>query len=368
MKILCIIAQNIKDIKSGGAHGSRRNYDSICEVNGMEHTYTCIISEGAEFKKYPKMLTVPMLDNKVESAFAALFGCKVYKRKYEKDILKYIAEVKPELVYLDTSKMGRLAKRISKEGNCKIIVYLHNIESDYSMNQIRHRGIVYILSYLASYYNEALCLKKADKVICITERDAARALKLYGRKTDAIIPVSFRDRYEEKNVHLINGKNLLFVGSLFPPNYDGIKWFVENVMNRLPDVHLTIVGKDFEKADDKLARENVNVIGTVENLDEYYYRYPVMVMPIQYGAGMKVKTAEAMMFGKIIIGTNEAFEGYDIKGCSGLYNCRTADEFVYCIRKVFSNPVCINKDARDLFLRKYEFEATKEIFRETLIK
>lgn len=37
-----------------------------------------------------------------------------------------------------------------------------------------------------------------------------------------------------------------------------------------------------------------------------------MVMPIFSGSGMKVKTAEALMYGKFLIGTKEAFEGYEI--------------------------------------------------------
>ena len=204
-------------------------------------------------------------------------------------------------------------------------------------------------------------------MICITKRDAERTLELYGRKANAIIPVSFHDRYEEKNINLLNGKELLFIGSLFPPNYDGIKWFVENVMSKLPNVHLTIVGKGFEKVKNELTRSNVSIVGTVNNLDEYYYKYPVIVMPIRYGKGMKVKTAEALMFAKIIIGSSEAFEGYDIQGCKGIYECNTAREFASSIEKVFANPIYVNEDARNLFLHKYEYTVTQEQFKNVIV-
>ncbi len=38
-----------------------------------------------------------------------------------------------------------------------------------------------------------------------------------------------------------------------------------------------------------------------------------IISPIFVGGGMKVKTCEALMYGKNIIGTSESFEGYDIR-------------------------------------------------------
>jgi len=35
-----------------------------------------------------------------------------------------------------------------------------------------------------------------------------------------------------------------------------------------------------------------------------------VILPIISGSGMKTKTAEALMYGKSIIGIKEAFEGY----------------------------------------------------------
>ena len=99
---------------------------------------------------------------------------------------------------------------------------------------------------------------------------------------------------------------------MFSPNYDGIKWFAENVMTELKDYHLIIVGKDFEQKKDELENVNVHVVGTVESLEKYYYSENIMVMPIFYGDGMKIKTAEAMMYGKIILASDEALEGYEV--------------------------------------------------------
>ena len=43
---------------------------------------------------------------------------------------------------------------------------------------------------------------------------------------------------------------------------------------------LVVVGKGMEELKNKYSRTNVELIGTVENIDEYYYRFKVVVCPI----------------------------------------------------------------------------------------
>lgn len=80
-------------------------------------------------------------------------------------------------------------------------------------------------------------------------------------------------------------------------------------MPQLPECVLEIVGKGFEELKNQLTRSNVKVIGGVDSLEPYYENAAAVVMPILYGDGMKVKTAEAMMYGKVIFASEEALEG-----------------------------------------------------------
>ena len=369
MRLMCIMNQNIFNVKSGGGQCALRNYESIkAIVEENDDLYTCVISpEITHVSNNDKELYIPGLVGSLQSALATLWGCKCYKKKYEKVIWQFIDQVKPDVIYIDTSKLGKLSKRIKKKYKTRIIYFFHNVESDYSMNLVKNRGFQYLLSYWTSLYNEKMALKYGDAFACLTQRDSARINEIYRRRVDTIIPISFKDRFDASRVAIDERNDLLFVGSLFPPNYDGVKWFVENVMSELPDKILTIVGKDFERKRGELERENVKVIGTVENTDEFYYTYPYMVMPIPYGAGMKVKTAEAMMFGKIIFATDEALEGYSIESVEGIYRCNTADEFIYNIRLFTQKDQKYMSDRiREVFLSNYEFEVTKEQFKKRL--
>ena len=79
-------------------------------------------------------------------------------------------------------------------------------------------------------------------------------------------------------------------------------------------------------------------------------------MPIFYGSGMKVKTAEAMMYGRIILASDEALEGYDVGNVNGIYRCNKAEEYIDVIEKIFNKQsiVRFQDDVRQCFLEKYE--------------
>ena len=82
---------------------------------------------------------------------------------------------------------------------------------------------------------------------------------------------------------------------------------------------------------------------------------------------MKVKTCESLMYGKNIIGTDEAFEGYDVdyKQVGGL--CNTAQEYIDCLKRFEENPrPRFNAYSRKVYLEKYSYSSIEELFRKVL--
>ena len=368
MKVLCIMNQNIYHAKSGGGQCALRNYTVIQRImKPGDKLFTCIIADDFfRISQQEQIMCVPGVKSAAERVVSVLVGNKCYGTKYEKDIWKFIDMINPDVVYLDTSKLGKLIPKIKKRHGSRVICFFHNVEADYSYNWVIHRGFPYLLSYWASKWNEEKVVKYADHTICLTKRDAERIKELYGKMPDSIIPISFEDKYRKERVRIDNTKGLLFVGSCFPPNYDGIKWFIEQIMSKLPQEKLTVVGKGFEEERESLKRNNVVIQGTVEDLEEYYYTYPIVVMPIQYGAGMKVKMAEAMMYNKIILATDEALEGYEIDGNRGIFRCNTAEEFINTINNIQRGNIKICPESREVFLKRYENGIIENQFRELI--
>ena len=158
----------------------------------------------------------------------------------------------------------------------------------------------------------------------------------------------------------------LFVGSLFYANYFGIKWFSENVCPYI-NVPILVVGKGFERLKEEFQNTpNLSIIGEVPDLAPYYNYATFIVSPIFDGSGMKTKTAEALMYGKWIIGTSEAFEGYKIiNGITGLF-CDSKEDFITAINNYKGERYI--PSVRQLFKANYSLDVITERLNSIILK
>lgn len=337
MRVLFITFNDIYDIKTGGDQCSKRNY-LLLKNNG---NVDCI-----RIKKESNIVNIHSILHKYYPPLSA---------KNIKEILNKVKIMNYGIVYLDSSLMGILAKKIKKiYPKISIVVFFHNVELDY-VNVRMKRGIKNsVYKYLAKR-QESMSLGYADRTIALNIRDGNRIKDLYNNEIDRIIPITYEDTYKKDNVEINKDKIKigLFVGALGRANYDGLKWFVENseVLNQF---ELQVVGKNFENVRDDFRRWSINIIGTVDNTDTFYENADFVIAPILYGGGMKVKIAEAIMYGKTIVGTKEAFEGYNDDSGEVLIECNDIKSFDKAlIRLIGSDNPKFNLKSRKLFKEKY---------------
>lgn len=358
-KVFFVTSQDMFDMYgNGGAKGSQKCLSLLRKYYGKNNVFLCAFGKTEDLNE--DTVVFKRIHSQLESLVAALCGCKIYLPWQERKIVRFIKKYNPDILFVDTSILGRLVKY--KNIARKTIVFFYNVESDYALNKVKNEGVRFLPSFWSSKYNDK-CGISADKIICINERDSKRLYELYGRKADILIPVSFYDAFDKKKTVDNYKRSILFCGSLFTPNQISIEWFIKEVMPMLDNISLDIVGKGFEKKKEEYERnKNVNVIGSVAELDEYYYQHAAVVIPLIIGAGMKVKTAEAMMYGRIIFASDEALEGYDVEGVEGIFRCNTADEYAKAINSYFSQEKfqMYQKAVREKFLEKYETSIISE--------
>lgn len=98
-----------------------------------------------------------------------------------------------------------------------------------------------------------------------------------------------------------------------PPNQDGLRWFLDEILpiirRDLPDLQLHLVGKGLP--DNIIARldERTTVHGWVPELEPIYNQVRLSIAPLRYGAGMKGKVAEALAHGVPVVTTPVGTEG-----------------------------------------------------------
>lgn len=348
MKALFITGSDFFDDTYGGPKGSYRNYLLLSEYFDVD-TYTVV-------KKSTLRSTFSILEGFFPPT--DITDVKIIKEIYN--------EKKYPIVFFDGSTYGELIN-IFDPRLTKTIVFYHNCEHDYI--SVRFGDKFSLKKAIYQYLNDRSERKstyESNLRITFSKRDACRIEELYGQSIDTYLPLSIVDKYEkvESNPHK---RSCLLFGPLGTANIEAFEWFVKNVSPKLNC--LTIVaGKGFEQYK-SWESDKVSVIGFVDSIADLYNRVSCVAIPLFSGSGMKVKTVEAMMFGKTIFGTDEAFSGYEVDydKVGGL--CNDAKEFIVKINSYMdSNIDEYNKYSRSLYQTKYSVEASKSIFKEIIGK
>ena len=225
-------------------------------------------------------------------------------------------------------------------------------------------GLSRIITIPAIFYNEFLTIRFSDKLIVLNNREKKELKRVYLKhknKEIYTIPLFFEDRYNNEIEKNEKKYEYLFIGSGFFANIYGVSWFIDNVLSQIKG-KLLVIGFGMEKLKEKYGNnEKLEIIGGVENIDKYYYENNIIISPIFHGSGMKTKTIEAMMFNKLIVGTNEAFVGIkeeDINK-SG-FCCNNENEFIEILKKLENKK--IETKSREVYLENFSKEKIKKEF------
>ncbi len=357
--ILFIWYKRSRGILEGGGQGSKRNFELLRSIVGDDHIDSYYVHDEYARKT---------LWSYIRGAFFFLF--RYYYGLTPRRVRAIVRQAQAyDYVFIDRSLFGIVAKRLKQSGyKGQILVYFHNVEAIYFDAKLPHLPGRNIIIRTADQNDRYSC-QYADKVIALNERDAQVLEQRYGRRADLLIPVTLSDRLTyTPTAELTRPRpQCLFFGAYFTPNNQGILWFVEHVLPHA-NIDLKIVGKGMAKLkSESPLLQDIEVVSDAPDLQSYIEQADIVVLPIFSGSGMKVKTCESLMYGKNIVGTSEAFEGYtaDYERIGGL--CNTAEEFIACLNAIAAHPrPRFNAYARQVYLDHYSYQAVQNAF-QTLI-
>ena len=155
-------------------------------------------------------------------------------------------------------------------------------------------------------------------------------------------------------------------GSLwYQVNIAGIEWFIKNVLPLLKSkINLRIAGSNPSKDFVKLCEENnIELVISPESMKEHVEWSDLVVVPIFSGAGMKVKIAEALSYGKPVVTTDYGAIGYELVSGVNSFICNDAKSFAENIDRYvdlsLQEKIHLSRAAKQLFCEKYEISATR---------
>ncbi|RPJ84588.1 MAG: glycosyltransferase [Acidobacteria bacterium] len=202
---------------------------------------------------------------------------------------------------------------------------------------LRHEAVK-----LQAFEREA-CQRFA-RVVWVTEEDREAVLPHAGGvgARHSVIPIA-ADPDAQAPVERRRPFRVTFVGGLhWPPNSEGVSWFVENAWPQVaranPSAVLTIVGKAGRiglRAPG--SAERVELTGYVPDLRTILSETSVFIVPLLAGAGMRVKILDAWCWGLPIVSTTIGAEGLDARHSENLLLADEPGVFAAAVTSVFQD-------------------------------
>lgn len=323
-KVLYITMNKIFE-NSGGGLGARRIYNSLKSLKSEKNIDFKVISldnditESAEFK---------ISKNKNDDIISrlCLHSNYMYTQFKNEQLISEIKVFNPDIVFISSSRLGFVAKKLKKIGIKNIVGFFDNIEYDYvdgyalKFSGIK-RNVFKFIEKKVVHRDEKVFINNLDMAIFLTKRDKCRAENLYdiGFKNEKIIPICVN----KSSLNLIseNNINLVFMGSLsYGSNIDAIEYFIENIWNdiekKFKNIKFIVAGGNPpETLVYKIQKyENIILKANFKHKEDVVNEKSIIISPIRTGAGMKVKVAEALSMGLPIIGSKETLIGYEELG------------------------------------------------------
>ena len=191
---------------------------------------------------------------------------------------------------------------------------------------------------------EAALVRAASLTVAVSPEDATALSRLAGRPV-RVLPhgldvAAWRQR---DGSQVVEPHSLLFTGKLdYRPNVDALQWFCADILPRVrtryPDTHLSIVGRDPAPAVRALAGPAVTVVGAVADVQPYFARAAVYVIPMRMGSGARIKLLEAWAAGVPVVTTPAG--GAGLSGQDGIHALLGGDaaQFACQIGRLFDHP------------------------------
>ena len=236
----------------------------------------------------------------------------------EKNFQTVINEFSPDAIICEYITMAYLVESLPETKRAKIhcLVDTHDLlsrrQQQFAQNNRAHWIDV-------SPREEAAAMNAFDTVIAIQPHEAKAIQALATGKN--VIVVGHQPHVDPTVNRPSNPKpaklTLGYLGSDNDSNTDSINQFLTLVWTHFKnktDIVLTIAGKVSERVAENLRFSNVNLMGRISDLAEFYDSVDAAINPVSYGTGLKIKSVEAIAYQKPLLCTADGWVGEPVGG------------------------------------------------------
>lgn len=272
-------------------------------------------------------------------AFINLFSKKPYyisryiDKKFELLIKNIVEENSFDIIIFESLKMAPYVDVVRKLTTAKLVLRSHNIEhliwgrmAETTENVFKKLYLKHLSNRLKNY--ELKIIHHFDAILPITKVDADYFVNHgYNKKHKVILAGIDFSRLVKSNKD-IEEFSLFHLGALdWLSNQEAINWFLKNVwpeiFKKYPQLKFYLAGRNMPQQYMNLNIPGVITVGEVDDAISFINHKQIMIVPLLSGSGMRIKIAEGMALGKVIISTRTGAEGIEY---SNYHNLLIADK------------------------------------------
>lgn len=208
------------------------------------------------------------------------------------------------------------------------VCFTHNVEAEIFARHARTAGSPLMRRMWASQAakmlrHETTSLRRFDRVVAVSERDARHFTEKYGLPAVDTIPtgvdLDFFGWQPPPGVDAAHPPTVAFTGSMdWDANVDGVSHFLAEVwplvLRQRPEARFIVVGRNPPAAllKQAAALAGVHFTGFVDDVRPHVRAAHAFAMPLRVGGGTRIKAFEAMAMGIPVVSTAIGIEGLDV--------------------------------------------------------
>ncbi len=219
---------------------------------------------------------------------------------------------------------------------------------------------------------EIAAYRRARRVLALTERDA-RAVSAVRGTRDGVHVLPFGIDPGGDPPRSGRRREVLFLGTMSAGfNRDALEFFVREIHPHLEGerIDVRIVGGALPESIAAFGgRDDVHVVGRVDDVREALERAGCIVVPLRYGGGLRIRILEALAAGTPVVATPVAVAGMDLEDGVHLRCSDDPREIARAIRHVLDDPdeaAAMAARGRRRLLETHEAGACAKALREML--
>lgn len=190
--------------------------------------------------------------------------------------------------------------------------------------------------FSTSRREETRGLERSDVVIAIQDNEARYFRRITRRR---VITVGHVVPLDGIPMDEAGTSGILYVGSGNEINVHAANYFIDGILpeirKHIPAAILTVAGGVCDRLTDT---PGVRLLGQVEDLAPLYRAAAVVINPILFGTGLKIKTVEALGFGRPLVTTPAGAEGLEGMAGKAFMMADTESAFSGAVVTLLSDP------------------------------